>query len=165
MKDELVTEISGMEADVARREVLSGIWSDFFPQFAKVLFPKRLLLQPDPVIVTDMPIPFDVASSVIATLKSLGLPLGRPGRELLSIPCSPVSVSLEASFTALLSGMYQSENDGHEVQAISSETPMESTQLHLSPTFFLFRLTLQSQLTPDPAGSGCSDKAAKEPSI
>ncbi|KAH3866748.1 hypothetical protein DPMN_029847 [Dreissena polymorpha] len=83
-----------------------------------------------------MPILFDVAdvaSSVLIPLKSLGLPLERPGRELPSSPCSPVSVSLEAPSTAHLSGTHQSAVDGHEVQAISSETPMEATHPHPVP--------------------------------
>ncbi|KAH3853993.1 hypothetical protein DPMN_096532 [Dreissena polymorpha] len=80
-----------------------------------------------------MPILFDVAdvaSSVRVPLNSLGLPLERPGRELPSSPCSPVSVSLEAPSTANLSGTHQSAVDGHKVQAISSETPIEATHPH-----------------------------------
>ncbi|KAH3830863.1 hypothetical protein DPMN_104119 [Dreissena polymorpha] len=46
-----------------------GIWSDFLTQFTKSFAPMRLLLQPDRVVVTGMPTPFDVAvvaSTVLA---------------------------------------------------------------------------------------------------
>ncbi|KAH3709792.1 hypothetical protein DPMN_190559 [Dreissena polymorpha] len=88
-----------------------------------------------------MPILFDVAdvaSSILVPLKSLGLSLERPGRELPSSPYSPVSVSLEVPSTAHLSGTHQSAVDGHEVKAISSGTPMETTHPTLSLTIYLF---------------------------
>ncbi|KAH3787897.1 hypothetical protein DPMN_166028 [Dreissena polymorpha] len=66
---ELLTEISKLEAGITQRD-------DLRPQFAKPLFPKRLLLQLDPVVVTDIPIPVNVASSVPAPPQLLGFPLG-----------------------------------------------------------------------------------------
>ncbi|KAH3882503.1 hypothetical protein DPMN_006443 [Dreissena polymorpha] len=82
MKAELASQISDLEEDITRWEKFPGIWSDFLPQFAKPLFPKRLLFQPDPVVVTGMPIPSDVASSVPAPPQSLGLPQMRAGRAI-----------------------------------------------------------------------------------
>ncbi|KAH3833651.1 hypothetical protein DPMN_106964 [Dreissena polymorpha] len=74
------------------QQELSSFYRTEVNSRAKPLFPKRLLLQLDHVVVTCMLIPFDVASSILVPLKSQGLPLERPGRELLSSPCSPVSV-------------------------------------------------------------------------
>ncbi|KAH3803150.1 hypothetical protein DPMN_156851 [Dreissena polymorpha] len=81
MKAVLASQISDLEADITRWEEFPGIWSDFLPQFAKPLFPKGLLFQPDPLVVTGMPIPSDVASSVPAPPQSLGLPQMRAGRQ------------------------------------------------------------------------------------
>ncbi|KAH3808806.1 hypothetical protein DPMN_137165 [Dreissena polymorpha] len=69
-KTELLTEISKLEADISQ-------WDDFLCQLAKPMFPKRLLLQPDPVVVTGIPIPVNVESSVSAPPKLLGLTQGR----------------------------------------------------------------------------------------
>ncbi|KAH3713912.1 hypothetical protein DPMN_073715 [Dreissena polymorpha] len=51
MKAELASQISDLETEITRWEEFPGIWGDFLPQFAKPLFPKRLLFQPDPVVV------------------------------------------------------------------------------------------------------------------
>ncbi|KAH3824344.1 hypothetical protein DPMN_126179 [Dreissena polymorpha] len=99
---ELASQISDLEADIIRWEECPGIWSDFLPQFAKPLFPKRLLFQPDPVVVTGMPIPSDIASSVPAPPQSLGLPQMRAGREIKRPRQSSLcrSVTSEASSMA-----------------------------------------------------------------
>ncbi|KAH3722394.1 hypothetical protein DPMN_065352 [Dreissena polymorpha] len=102
MKAELASQISDLEADITRWVEFPGIWSDFLPQFAKPLFPKRLLFQPDPVVVTGMPIPFDVASSVPAPPQSLGLSQMRAGRAIKRPRQSSLcrSVTSEASSMA-----------------------------------------------------------------
>ncbi|KAH3840695.1 hypothetical protein DPMN_114150 [Dreissena polymorpha] len=66
---QLEAQISALEADVAQ-------WDDFLPQIAKPLLPKRLLLQPDNMM-TSIPKPFNVASSVPAPPPLLGLPQSR----------------------------------------------------------------------------------------
>ncbi|KAH3794754.1 hypothetical protein DPMN_148292 [Dreissena polymorpha] len=43
MKAVLASQISDLEANITRWEEFPGIWSDFLPQFAMHLFPKRLL--------------------------------------------------------------------------------------------------------------------------
>ncbi|KAH3834920.1 hypothetical protein DPMN_108253 [Dreissena polymorpha] len=101
MKAELASQISDLEADITRWEEFPGIWSDFLTQFAKPLFLKRLLFQPDPVVVTGMPIPSDVASSVPAPPQSLGLLQMRAGREIKR----PRQSSLCGSVTSEASSM------------------------------------------------------------
>ncbi|KAH3772653.1 hypothetical protein DPMN_173995 [Dreissena polymorpha] len=102
MTAELASQISDLEAEITRWEEFPGIWSDFLPRFAKLLFPKRLLFQPDPVVVTGMPIPSDVASSVPAPPQSLGLPQMRAGRAIKRPRRSSLcrSVTSEASSKA-----------------------------------------------------------------
>ncbi|XP_052239462.1 uncharacterized protein LOC127850461 isoform X4 [Dreissena polymorpha] len=95
MKAELASQISDLEAEITRWEEFPGIWSDFLPQFAKPLFPKRLLFQPDPVVVTGMPILSDVASSAPAPPQSLGLPQMRAGRADYNVPAQFRETSAE----------------------------------------------------------------------
>ncbi|KAH3801818.1 hypothetical protein DPMN_155480 [Dreissena polymorpha] len=66
---QLEAQLSALEADVAQ-------WDDFLPQVAKPLLPKRLLLQLDNMM-TSIPKPFNVASSVPAPPPLLGLPQSR----------------------------------------------------------------------------------------
>ncbi|KAH3815187.1 hypothetical protein DPMN_143709 [Dreissena polymorpha] len=107
MKAELASQISDLEADITRWEEFPEIWSDFLPQFAKLLFPKRLLFQPDPVVVTGMPIPSVVVSSVPAPPQSLGLPQMRAGRAIKR----PRQSSLCRSVTSEASAMSPSAHN------------------------------------------------------
>ncbi|KAH3725049.1 hypothetical protein DPMN_050878 [Dreissena polymorpha] len=120
MKAELASQISDLEADITRWEECPGIWSDFLPQFAKPLCPKRLLFQPDPVVVTGMPIPSDVASSVPAPPQWLGLPQMRAGRAIKR----PRQSSLFRSVTSEASSM-----------APSAHSPWRATDYNVPAQF------------------------------
>ncbi|KAH3737215.1 hypothetical protein DPMN_043797 [Dreissena polymorpha] len=95
IKAELASQISDLEAEITRWEEFPGIWSDFLPKFAKPLFPKRLLFQRDPVVVTGMQILSDVAPSVPAPPQSLGLPQMRAGRAYYNVPAQFRETSAE----------------------------------------------------------------------
>ncbi|KAH3887594.1 hypothetical protein DPMN_011612 [Dreissena polymorpha] len=123
MKAELASQISDLEAEITRWEEFPGIWSDFLPQFAKPLSPKRLLFQPDPVVVTGMPISSDVASSVPAPHQSLGLPQMRAGRAIKR----PRQSSLCCSVTSEASSMAPSAN--------SPNSPWRATDYNVPAQF------------------------------
>ncbi|KAH3853435.1 hypothetical protein DPMN_095958 [Dreissena polymorpha] len=119
-KAELLTEISKLEADITQ-------WDDSLPQFAKPLFPKRLLLQPDPV-VTGMPNPFDVASSVPAPPQLFGLRKGRSAVAIGSRERSPDNITFKAPSTVLLPRMHRRVLDGYGMPALSKVTSKEDTK-------------------------------------
>ncbi|KAH3861285.1 hypothetical protein DPMN_024212 [Dreissena polymorpha] len=84
-KAELLTEISKLEADITQ-------WDDLLSQFAKPL-------------VTGMPNPFDVASSVPAPPQLFGLPKGRSAVAIGSRERSSENITFEAPSTILLPRM------------------------------------------------------------
>ncbi|KAH3818426.1 hypothetical protein DPMN_120050 [Dreissena polymorpha] len=120
---QLEAQISALGADVAQLD-------DLLPQFAKPLFPKRLLLQPNPV-VTGMPNPSDFASSVSAPPQLFGLPKGRSAVAIGSRKRSPDNITFEAPSTVLfLPRMRRRVIDGYGMPALFNVTSKEYTKPH-----------------------------------